>query len=122
MAYVGNMPFPPQTVVETSQYESRAAKRLTAVERDEALYLIASHPERGVVIPGTGGIRKIRFGIAGRGKSGGVRIIYFFYNERMPIYLLTVFAKNEKSDLSRKEQQSLSKLTKQLVAVHGGDR
>ena len=113
------MPFPPQTIIETQEFIKRSERRMSATEREEAIYLIANHPERGVLIRETGGVRKIRFGIAGRGKSGGVRIIYFFHNENMPIYLLTVFAKNEKANLSKAECNALAKLTQLLVAKHG---
>src|SRR5262245_44930631 len=52
------------------------------------------------LMEGTGGVRKVRFVVGGRGKSGGVRVVYYFHNEAMPVYLLTVFAKNEKANLS----------------------
>ena len=113
------MPTPPQTVAETNTYTARAAKLMTAAERDEALIMIASDPLCGDLIKETGGIRKVRFGIAGRGKRGGVRIIYFFHNETMPIFLLTVFAKNEQSDLAASERKALAKLTAVLVDTYG---
>lgn len=50
---------------------------------------------------GTGGIRKLRFAVGGKGKSGGIRIVYYFYNDSMPLFLLTVFAENEKDNLAK---------------------
>lgn len=73
---------------------------------------------------GTGGVRKLRWARAGRGKSGGVRVIYFYYNEGIPLYLLTIYGKNEKDNLSAAERNGLAKLTTLLVKTgrrSGGD-
>jgi len=64
---------------------------------------------------GTGGIRKLRWAREGKGKSGGVRIIYFYHNNEMPLYLLTLYGKNEKDDLSASERNALAKLARILV-------
>jgi mRNA-degrading endonuclease RelE of RelBE toxin-antitoxin system len=56
---------------------------------------LLQYPEAGKVVPGSGGIRKLRWAVAGRGKRGGVRIIYYFRRQRDEIWLLTVYAKNE---------------------------
>jgi len=64
---------------------------------------------------GTGGIRKLRWARAGRGKSSGVRVIYYFYDDSMPLYLLAVFGKNEKANLSKEERNRLAKAVKELV-------
>jgi len=69
---------------------------------------------------GTGGIRKLRWSAHGKGKSGGVRVIYYFHNELMPLYLLTVFGKGEKANLSKAERNDLAKLTAILVQSYGG--
>ena len=66
---------------------------------------------------GTRGIRKLRWGRGGRGKSGGVRVIYYFFDEEMPLYLLTLFAKNEQENLSKAERNELGKLVDVLVGV-----
>ena len=73
----------------------------------------------GDLIQGAGGIRKIRFAIKGKGKSGGVRIVYYYYNESMPVFLLTVFAKNEKADLARAERNALGKVARALRESYG---
>jgi hypothetical protein len=62
----------------------------------------------------TGGLRKMRFAIGGRGKSSGVRIVYHYVNEARPIYLLALFAKNEKDNLSRSERNVLRKFVERL--------
>lgn len=66
---------------------------------------------------GTGGIRKLRWSRQGGEKSGGIRVIYYFHNEFMPLYLLAVFGKNEKANLAVEEKQLLAKSVKQLVTT-----
>ena len=60
-------------------------------------------------------MRKLRWQRGGRGKSAGVRVIYYFHSQRVPLYLLTVFAKNERADLTQKERNELAKLVKLLA-------
>jgi hypothetical protein len=64
---------------------------------------------------GTGGVRKLRWGRGGQGKSGGVRVIYYFHSEAMPLYLLTLFAKNERANLSKADRNDLAGLVEILV-------
>jgi len=66
---------------------------------------------------GTGGIRKLRWARGNKGKSGGVRIIYFYHDQRIPLYLLTVFGKNEQANISKSERKELAKLVSILVQV-----
>jgi hypothetical protein len=68
-----------------------------------------------VVIRETGGIRKVRFAFGRRGKSGGARVIYFLAGQDLPIFLLTVFAKNEKSDLTPNERAKLAASVKDMI-------
>lgn len=72
-------------------------------------YLIL-YPEVGVLIPGTGGLRKIRWGASNKGKRGGFRIIYYWHVAREQIYLLMLYRKNEMSDLSVSEKKILSQM------------
>ena len=90
-------------------------KILSAAERQDVLSYLAAHPKTGDLIEGTGGVRKLRWGRGGRGKSGGVRIIYYYHSELMPLYLLTLFAKNEQDNLSKAERNELAKLVDILV-------
>jgi hypothetical protein len=69
---------------------------------------------------GTGGIRKLRWAKSGKGKSGGVRVIYYFHNESMPLFLPSLFGKNEKANLSHSERNLLAKFTFKLVKNYGG--
>ncbi len=69
---------------------------------------------------GTGGIRKLRWSAQGKGKSGGVRVIYYYHNEGIPLFLLTVFGKGEKANLTKAERNELAKFTSILVENYGG--
>jgi len=71
---------------------------------------------------GTGGVRKLRWAIEGKGKRGGARVIYYFHNESKPILLLTVFAKNVKDNLAPGERKQIKKLVSSLVAGYGRRR
>ena len=68
---------------------------------------------------GTGGIRKLRWSREGMGKSGGARLIYYFHDLRIPLYLLSIFGKNEKVKLSGSEANGLSKLVGLLLKASG---
>jgi len=105
------------TVAEVPEYIRQAEKLLTEAERQDVLSYLAAHPKSGDLIEGTGGIRKLRWGRGGRGKSGGVRVIYYYHSELMPLYLITLFAKNEQDNLSKAERNELAKLVDVLIAV-----
>lgn len=104
-------------VVETPDYlrDAKAAE-LSADECEAIARFVAMHPTAGVVIPGTGGARKLRFAGRGKGKSGGYRVVTYFGGNDIPVFLLNVFAKSDKIDLSASERKSLAALLK-LLAV-----
>jgi hypothetical protein len=76
---------------------------------------LALNPMAGDLIPGTGGVRKLRWGPEGRGKRGGARVIYFYHSPGIPLFALTAFAKNAQADLSGAERNEFRRLTKLLV-------
>jgi hypothetical protein len=78
---------------------------------------LAEHPKGGDLMEGTGGVRKLRWSRSGRGKSGGVQVIYYFHSDALPLYLLTLFAKNERANLSKAERNELADLVGLLVAA-----
>jgi hypothetical protein len=106
------------TVVETPAYLARAERILDEVQRQAVVDLLTANPEIGDVIQGTGGARKVRFAVDGRGKSGGARVIYFFHNEGMPVFLLAVYTKNQKANLSAADKNAMQKLCKAIVATY----
>ena len=108
-----------QTVVELSEFQRRAKATMSDREREAAITFIAANPNAGV--PLGGGLRKVRIPREGGGKSGGFRIIYVFGGSDMPIFLVTVFAKNERANLSRSEQASAVALSRRVLAAYGGE-
>jgi hypothetical protein len=104
------------TVVETSVFTRRADALLTAEERAELITFLASNPYQGDEIPGTGGVRKVRFAAAGRGKSGGVRVIYYVLDGSMPLYALLVYGKNEQDNLTPDQKKAVTNLAAALKA------
>lgn len=103
------------TIAETTPFQRKIERLLSDQERSDLLAYLAEHPSAGVLIQGTGGIRKLRWARQGRGKSGGIRVIYYFHDDHMPLYLLAAFGKNEKSNITVDEKQQLSKAVKQLT-------
>ncbi|MCW8829432.1 MAG: type II toxin-antitoxin system RelE/ParE family toxin [Gammaproteobacteria bacterium] len=103
------------TVAETAPFLRKIDTLLSSDERADLIAYLAEHPNAGVVMQGTGGIRKLRWARQGGGKSGGIRVIYYFHSELMPLYLLAAFGKNEKANLSAEEKHLLAKTVKELV-------
>lgn len=106
-----------QTVVELPEFLRRAKAIMSDAERNALVDFLAATPDAGVSLGG--GLRKLRFARPGGGKSGGYRTIYVFGGTAAPIFLLTIFAKNEKANLSRPEQAELVALSKRLLAHYG---
>ena len=106
-----------QTIAELPEYIRAASRLLSTEERQDIVHYLAQHPRSGDVMEGTGGVRKLRWRRGGQGKSGGVRVIYHFHSSAMPLYLLTLFAKNERANLSKAERNELAALTALLVSA-----
>lgn len=104
------------TVAETESFQRKIIKLLTLEEKEDLIVYLSEHPSSGDLIQGTGGIRKLRWARGAKGKSGGVRVIYYYHSEMMPLYLLAVFGKNEKPNISAEEKNILAKAVKKLVS------
>ncbi len=104
-----------QTVVELPEFQRRAKAIMSDDEREAAIVWIAENPEAGT--PLGGGLRKVRIPREGGGKRGGFRTIYIFGSRHMPIFLVTVFAKNDKANLTTKEQAVAVELSKEIVSM-----
>lgn len=98
------------TVAETPLFVRQAEALWSEAEREEFVDYIAHNPEAGDLIPDTGGVRKVRWRLAGAGKRGGVRVVYFYADPDRPLYLLMVYAKSRKEDLSAVEKSTLRSL------------
>ena len=107
------------TIVELPEFQRRAVALLSDSEKQGIISYLASHPQSGVVMQGTGGIRKLRWASGSKGKSGGVRVIYYYHNKSIPLFLLTVFGKSEKANLTRAERNELAKFTSILAKNYG---
>jgi len=109
-----------QTIVELPEFLRRAKAIMADDERAALVDYIAANPEAGISLGG--GLRKVRIPREGGGKSGGYRTIYVFGGVQMPIFLVTVFAKNEKDNLTKVEQAAAIALSKTLIASYGDRR
>jgi mRNA-degrading endonuclease RelE of RelBE toxin-antitoxin system len=81
--------------IEAAAFTKYVYKYLSEEEYLGLQSFLLEYPEAGKVVPGSGGIRKVRWAISGRGKSGGVRVIYYFKHQMNEIWLLTIYSKSE---------------------------
>ncbi len=107
-----------QEVSEAPAFSRKAAKLWAQEEYDEFIGFIARNPEAGDLIEASGGARKVRWSRAGSGKRGGTRIVTYYYDETLPVYLLMLFAKNEKADLSADNKRELRETIAAIKAKH----
>ncbi len=103
------------TVIELPEYIRHSAALFTLEENKALIDYLAANPKAGDIMEGTGGIRKFRWARGNKGKSGGARVIYYYHDQRIPLYLLTAFGKNEQANLSKSERNQLAKLVDLLV-------
>ena len=110
------------TVVETVRFLKDADSLMPETERAQLVEFIGGNPEAGDVIPETGGVRKLRWALPGGGKRGGARVIYFFHNDSLPVFLLAMYGKNEKANLSKAERNAITKVVPAIVAGYARGR
>ena len=99
-------------LIETAVFTKKIISILSDDEYRNMQWLLAINPEAGPVIPGGGGIRKLRWRASGKGKSGGIRVIYYVYARDQKIYLLYPYKKSEQEDLTRKQLRILREYVK----------
>jgi hypothetical protein len=97
-------------IAETKAFTARIGELLSDDQYRALQVELIRRPEVGAVIPGTGGLRKIRWRATGRGKRGGARIIYFWHAASATILMLFVLLKNERADLTARQRAALRKL------------
>lgn len=112
MALSGTVPI---SVVETPEFLSATRKLMSDDDRSLLVDYLAYNPTAGDLIPGTGGVRKLRWRLEGRGKRGGARVIYFHHDVGTPLFVLTAFAKNDRADLTQQDRNDFRQLTALLV-------
>lgn len=107
------------TIVETPIFIRSAKKAsITDAELDTIKTFLAQHPDAGDEMPETGGARKVRFAARGKDKSSGYRVITFYSGVEIPVFLLDVYAKGEKIDLTQEEKRILKTLLENIVAAY----
>jgi len=109
MAYSAPMEF-----VETPIFTRLVLKLMADDDYAAMQAALARRPDLGKIIPGSGGIRKMRWAGSGRGKRGGLRVIYYWQVADDQIWLLLVYPKNERDDLSHDEVKQLKRLVEQF--------
>lgn len=101
-------------IVELPGFRRAADRLLSEDERLDLFTHLALNPEAGAILRGTGGVRKIRWAIGTKGKSGGVRAIYYFQDQSFPILMLTVYAKADQSNLNAADKRGLQEFVTAL--------
>ena len=96
-----------KTVVETSSFEKKSNKIWKVIEKEDFIVWIAENYESGDVIPGSEGLRKVRWTYSGKGKRGGTRVIYFNCIDDGEVWLLDVYAKNEQENVTSSDIKKL---------------
>ena len=118
MAYIGGVPRAPITVVEVEPFPARDRAVWSDEDCLEFISYIACNPQAGDLIVGTGGVRKVRWSRGGSGKRGGVRVIYYFHDDSMPLFLLTVYPKSKQARLTSAQLKTVTKLVALLRATY----
>lgn len=108
----------PVGVVETPEFLGATRRIMDEEERGLLVDYLAYNPTAGELIPGTGGVRKLRWALEGRGKRGGARVVYYYHSQAMPLFALTAYAKNERADLSQADRNDFRRLTALLVETY----
>ena len=98
------------TIVELPLFLKRVASVLDEAEKEALINYLAANPEKGDEIPRTGGLRKLRWAAKDKGKRGGARVIYYFYNESAPVFLLSIYRKGVQENLRSEEEKKLTRL------------
>lgn len=98
-------------IVCLSGYASQAKRLLSVTEREEMEAAIAADPTAYPIIPRTGGFRKARWGRGSTGKSGGVRVIFYYLVSAQEIYFALIYAKNQQENLSHAQEKELKRIT-----------
>ena len=104
-----------QTLVPIGTFEEKARKLLGKAGFDDMLEFLARRPKAGRIIKGTGGLRKVRFARPGKGKSGGARVIYYYHNDKKPVFLLLIYAKADRDNLTDAQKAQLKKHVNAIV-------
>ena len=105
--------------MEVEPFRSRAKGIWTDAEIEALIDFISINPEAGKVIPGTGGLRKIRWQVSQKGKRAGARVVYYFHGDSLPVFLLTAYAKGATDQLTKAQEKTIATLAGHLARSYG---
>jgi hypothetical protein len=118
MAYIRSSSAKLHAVIETPEFLSGARHVLAEAERVALVDFLAENPIAGDLMQGTGGARKLRWAAKGKGKNGGARAITFYAGPDVPVFLMAIFGKGEKANLSQAERNELRKVLTDIVTEY----
>ncbi len=102
-------------IIALKKFRSDIKKMFSSKDLNELIDFLSQFPEKGDVIPGTGGLRKLRWALADKGKRGGSRVIYYYHKSEYEILLLRAYAKNDIEDITSKEKKILTEVVKEFI-------
>lgn len=105
-------------IVELESYARDVGDVLSVADQEELRVHLAEKPEAGLLIPRSGGVRKLRWAASGRGKRGGARVIYYYHSLELPLFLISIFAKNQKADLDAAELKSAKRFAEAVASEY----
>lgn len=106
-------------IIELPAFKKKFRKILNDDEQEEFIEYLAENPKSGDVIPSMGGIRKIRWAASGKGKRRGVRVIYYYHVIGCRVFLLDIYKKNEREDMSPQAKKIIRNMIKELTSIEG---
>ena len=109
-------------VVETVRFLRDAENLMPESDRARLVEFVGANPESGDVIPETGGVRKLRWALPGGRRRGDAWVIYFFQSERLPVFLLAIYGKNEKANLSKAERNAMARVVPAVIQGYARGR
>jgi hypothetical protein len=107
------------TVQETPEFAKEADRLLGDFVHAQLIAFLGLNPTAGVIVPATGGVRKLRWAVPGRGKRGGARVIYYFLNDSAPLLALDIHAKSARVDLTEEQKKQLRMVAAAYAKRHG---
>ena len=110
------------SVLEMPAFAQQAEGLFTEDERQQLAVFLGNGPEAGDLIKGTGGVRKLRWGAKGKGKRGGARVVYYYHDDEVPIFLFYCYSKSDQDDLSAKDRAELKKIVKAIAESYKARR
>jgi hypothetical protein len=107
------------TVQEIPEFAKEAERLLGEVAHAQLITFLGLNPTAGVIVPATGGVRKLRWAVPGRGKRGGARVIYYFLHDSAPLLALDIYAKSVQGDLTEEQKKQLRMVAAAYAKRHG---